>query len=113
MSWKETRTEFATSWDSVYQAIQWVVHWTNAHRELTRIESVGIDEIQHRLGRHYLPLVYRLDQEQDCFCVRKVPTEASLSSFFNLLDSETIKGIKYACTDMWLAYLKVLRERVL
>ena len=37
--------------------------------------------------------------------------EASLSSFFNLLDADTIKGIKYACTDMWQAYLKVLRER--
>ena len=43
--------------------------------------------------------------------MRKERTEASLSSFFNLLDADTIKGIKYACTDMWQAYLKVLRER--
>jgi transposase len=43
--------------------------------------------------------------------VRKERTEASLRSFFDLLDAETIRGIKYACTDMWPAYLKVLRER--
>lgn len=26
MSWKETATVFSTSWDSVYRAVQWVVH---------------------------------------------------------------------------------------
>ena len=112
MSWKETATVFSTSWDSVYRAVQWVVHWGIAHRELSGIESIGIDEIQHRRGHHYLTLVYQLDHGyKRLLCVRKERTEASLSSFFNLLDADTIKGIKYACTDMWQAYLKVLRER--
>jgi transposase len=43
--------------------------------------------------------------------VRKDRSEESLNGFFNLLDSKTIAGIKYACTDMWPAYLKVLKER--
>ncbi len=112
MSWKETATVFSTSWDSVYRAVQWVIHWGIAHRELTGIESIGIDEIQHRRGHHYLKLVYQLDQGcKRLLCVRRERTEASLSSFFSLLDAETIQGIKYACTDMWPAYLKVLRER--
>jgi transposase len=112
MSWKETAGVFSTSWDSVYRAVQWVVHWGIAHRDLTGIESIGIDEIQHRRGHHYLTLVYQLDQGcKRLLCVRKERTEASLRSFFDLLDAETIKGIKYACTDMWPAYLKVLRER--
>jgi transposase len=112
MSWKETATVFSTSWDSVYRAVQWVVHWGIVHRELTGIESIGIDEIQHRRGHHYLTLVYQLDQGcKRLLCVRRERTEASLSSFFSLLNAETIQGIKYACTDMWPAYLKVLRER--
>ena len=112
LSWKETAGVFSTSWDSVYRAVQWVVHWGIAHRELSGIESIGIDEIQHRRGHHYLTLVYQLDHGyKRLLCVRKERTEASLSSFFNLLDADTIKGIKYACTDMWQAYLKVLRER--
>ena len=112
MSWKETAGVFSTSWDSVYRAVQWVVHWGIAHRDLTGIESIGIDEIQHRRGHHYLTLVYQLDQGcKRLLCVRKERTEASLRSFFDLLDAETIRGIKYACTDMWPAYLKVLRER--
>lgn len=43
--------------------------------------------------------------------MQKDRTESSLKSIFNLLTADTIKGIKYACTDMWPAYLKVLRER--
>ncbi|MFN6162818.1 MAG: transposase [Planctomycetota bacterium] len=32
------------------------------HRDLTGIESIGIDEIQYRRGHNYLTLVYQLDQ---------------------------------------------------
>jgi transposase len=59
LSCKETACVFSTSWDSVYRAVQWVVHWGIAHRELSGIESIGFDEIQHRRGHHYLTLGYR------------------------------------------------------
>jgi transposase len=44
-------------------------------------------------------------------CASRTDRGKPLSSFFSLLDAETIKGIKYACTVMWPAYLTVLRER--
>ena len=51
------------------------------HRELTGIESIGIDEIQHRRGHHYLTLVYQLDQGcKRLLCVRRERTEANNSS---------------------------------
>jgi hypothetical protein len=34
-----------------------------------------------------------------------------MSNIFNLLDSETTNGTKYACTGMSSAYLKIFRER--
>jgi hypothetical protein len=112
LSWKKTASIFGTSWDSVFRAIQWVVHWGIVHRDLTGIESIGIDEIQYRRGHNYLTLVYQLDQGfKRLLYVRKDRTEESLNGFFNLLDSKTIAGIKYACTDRWPAYLKVLKER--
>jgi transposase len=112
LSWKETASIFGTSWDSVFRAIQWVVHWGIVHRDLTGIESIGIDEIQYRRGHNYLMLVYQLDQGfKRLLYVRKDRSEESLNGFFNLLDSKTIAGIKYACTDMWPACLKVLKER--
>ncbi len=112
LSWKETATIFGTSWDSVFRAIQWVVRWGIIHRDLTGIESIGIDEIQYRRGHKYLTLVYQLDQGlKRLLYVRKDRTEESLKGFFDLLESTTIAGIKYACTDMWPANLKVLKER--
>jgi transposase len=112
LSWKETASIFGTSWDSVFRAIQWVVHWGIIHRDLTGIESIGIDEIQYRRGHKYLTLVYQLDQGfKRLLYVRKDRTEESLNGFFDLLDSKTIEGIKYACTDMLPAYLKVLKAR--
>jgi transposase len=112
LSWKETATIFGTSWDSVYRAIQWVVRWGIIHRDLSGIESIGVDEIQYRRGHNYLTLVYQLDQgAKRLLYVGKERTEESLNGFFNILDSETIAGIKYACTDMWTAYLTVLKKR--
>ena len=108
LSWKETASIFGTSWDSVFRAIQWVVNGGIVHRDLTGIESIGIDEIQYRRGNNYLTLVYQLDQGfKRLLYVRKDRSEESLNGFFNLLDSKTIAGIKYACTDVRPAYLKV------
>jgi transposase len=39
-------------------------------------------------------------------------TEESLDWFMRLLPEKTRQGIKFACTDMWPAYLKVLKARL-
>jgi transposase len=112
LSWQEVATVFNTSWDSVYRAIYWVVCWGVVHRNLHSIEAIGIDEIQYRRGHKYLTLVYQLDEGvKRLLYVAKDRTEASLNGFFDILDTATREGIKYACTDMWAAYLKVLKER--
>ena len=112
LSWKETAEIFGTSWNSVYRAIHWVVCWGLVHRELSSIEAIGIDEIQYRRGHRYLTLVYQLDQGcKRLLYVAKDRTEASLNGFFDIVSDTTRKGIKYACTDMLPAYLKVLKER--
>jgi transposase len=112
LSWQEVAMIFGTSWDSVYRAIHWVVSWGIVHRELVDLESVGIDEIQYRRGHKYLTLVYQLDEgAKRLLYVAKDRTEASLNGFFDILDAQTASGIKFACTDMLPAYLKVLKQR--
>lgn len=114
LSWKETASIFGTSWDSVFRAVRWVVLWGLLQRELcsASIEAIGIDEIQYRRGHKYLTMVYQLDEGQKrLLYVAQDRTEESLNGFFDLLSDKTREGIKYACTDMWAAYLKVLRER--
>jgi transposase len=112
ISWKEVATVFGTSWDSVYRAIHRVVCYGIVHRDLSGIEAIGIDEIQYRRGHKYLTLVYQLDAGvKRLLYVAKDRTEVSLQGFFGILDESIIQGIKFACTDMLPAYLKVLRER--
>jgi len=57
LSWKETAQAFHTSWDQVYQAVQYVVQWGLEHREFGRLRAIGVDEIQYGRGHQYLTLV--------------------------------------------------------
>ena len=112
LSWQEVARVFGTSWDSVYRAIRWVVQWGVIHRDISSIESIGVDEIQYRRGHKYLTLVYQLDAgTKRLLYVAKDRTEASLNGFFDILDDTTCEGIRFACTDMWAPYLSVLKER--
>ncbi len=59
-----------------------------------------------------MTLVYQLDAGcKRLLHVAKDRWEKSLDSFFDILPEETTKGIKFACTDMWKAYLKVIKNR--
>ena len=112
LSWQEVARIFGTSWDSVYRAIDWVVCWGVVHRDLHSITAIGVDEIQFQRCHKYLTLVYQLDEGvKRLLYVARDRTEASLNGFFDILDQKTREGIKFACTDMWAAYLKVLKAR--
>jgi transposase len=112
LSWQEVAKVFGTSWDSVYRAIYWVVSYGIVKRDLHSITSIGIDEIQYRRGHKYLTLVYQLDEgAKRLLYVAKDRTEESLNGFFDILNETTRQGIRFACTDMWAAYLKVLKAR--
>jgi len=45
LSWRETARTFQTSWEAVYRSVEWFVEWGLAHRELSGVESIGVDEI--------------------------------------------------------------------
>jgi transposase len=113
LSWKETASIFGTSWDTVFRAIQWVVYWGIAHREISQVNAIGIDEIQYRKGHNYLTMVYQIDK--DCrrlLYVARERTEGSLRGFFSVISDETLQSLKYICSDMWPAYLNVIKESV-
>jgi transposase len=46
LSWRETARAFHTSWEKVYQAVDYVVQWGLEHRQLAPIRAIGVDEIQ-------------------------------------------------------------------
>jgi transposase len=116
LSWQEVSQVFHVSWDSVYRAVAYVVDYGLAHRSLTGIGAVGVDEVAYAKGHRYLTLVYQLDAG----CRRLLHIEPdrkvrSLLGFFRMLQKAGVdykSSIKFVCSDMWKAYLKVIKKKL-
>jgi transposase len=63
LSWKETAEAFRTSWDKVFDAVEYVVTWGLEHRTLGQIDAIGVDEIQYSNGHRYLTLLKEAFQQ--------------------------------------------------
>jgi len=110
LSWRETAEEFRTSRDKVHDAVAYLVAWGLEHRVLGAIRAIGVDEIQYGKGHKYLTLVYQIDLG----CTRllwigKERTVKTFREFFALIGPEVSAKIEFVCSDMWKAYLGVIR----
>jgi transposase len=112
LSWQETATIFQTSWDSVFRAVQYVVDFGLANRNLDGVTEIGVDEIAVHKGQSYLTLVYQLNAGARrllwCGPQRRVKT---LLRFFRDFGKERCKQLKFVCSDMWAPYLKVIAKK--
>ena len=111
LSWQETARSFNTSWEKVCQAVEYVVQWGLAHRQLGPIRAMGVDEIQYGRGHQYLTLVYQI--EADCIrllWIGKERTAESFQSFFILIGRELAEQIEFVCSDMWKPYLQLIKQ---
>jgi transposase len=112
LSWKEVAENFRTSWDKVFDAVEHVVAYGLEHRELGRIDAIGVDEIQYAKGHKYLTLVYQIDLGVTrLLWVGKERTIESFRGFFTVIGDEVASKICFVCSDMWEPYLKVIREK--
>lgn len=112
LSWQETARSFHISWEKVYQAVEYVVHWGLEHRSLQAIRAIGVDEIAVGKGHKYLTLVYQI--ESDCkrlLWVGQERTKKSFERFFTLIGKELADKIEFVCSDMWRPYLDLIEER--
>jgi len=111
MSWRETAKAFGTSWEKVFHAVEWVVQWGLAHRELGSLQAIGVDEIQYGRGHEYLTLVYQIEAgNKRLLWVGEERTIASFQRFFDLIGKELAEGIAFVCSDMWKPYLKLIKQ---
>ncbi len=112
LSWKETAESFHTSWDKVFDAVEYVVTFGLEHRVLGQIDAIGVDEIQYAKGHKYLTLVYQIDLGVTrLLWVGRERTIESFQGFFKVIGDEVASKIVFVCSDMWEPYLKVIRER--
>ena len=113
LSWSEVGSIFRTSWDSVCRAVEHAVQWGLAHRDLSEVTALGVDEIAWSRGHRYLTLVYDISgKTKRLLAVAEERTEASLRSCLDGLGETVCKQVEYVCSDMWKAYLNVIAERL-
>jgi transposase len=112
LSWKETAEAFRTSWEKVFDAVEYVVTFGLEHRVLGRIDAIGVDEIQYAKGHKYLTLVYQIDLDVTrLLWVGRERTIESFQGFFEVIGDQLASKIVFVCSDMWEPYLKVIREK--
>jgi transposase len=114
LSWQEVSRRFGVSWGQVFESVRHVVEWGLAHRDVSGVSAIGIDEIQFGKGQQYLTVVYQLcGDTRRLLHVGRRRDSAALSAFFDEMGAAWCWGISHVCTDMWRAYLKVVEERLL
>jgi transposase len=113
MSWQEVADAFWVTWEDVFRSVKHAVSWGLAHRDLSGIEAIGVDEIQWHRGHHYLTLVYQIDEGMKrLLWIAQDRTEQSLRGFFQILSEEIRLAIRFVCSDMCRAYLNVIAEQL-
>ncbi len=116
MSWSEVGSAFWVSWECVFRSVKTVVDYGLAHRDLTGIKAIGVDEVAYAKGHRYATLVYQLDgHSRRLLHVVEGRTARSLLTFFRMLKKSGIdarKSIRFVCSDMWQAYLKVIKKKL-
>lgn len=112
LSWKETAESFCTSWDTVFRSVKAVVAYGLAHRNLDEITAIGVDEIQYGKGHQYLTVVYQIDAgRRRLLFIGKDRTTKTLLRIFHEFGQDRCEQLQFICSDMWKAYLKVIRKK--
>jgi transposase len=112
LSWKEVAESFGTTWDNVFRSVEAIVAYGMKHRRLEGITAIGVDEIQYGKGHKYLTLVYQIDLgERRLLFVGRERKAKTLLRFFRDFGKERTGRLKFVCSDMWRAYVKVIRKK--
>ena len=112
LSWQEVAVVFKTSWEKVFRSVEWAVQWGLAHRDMSNIRAIGVDEVLWQRGHKYLTVVYQIDDEcKRLLWVGKDRTIRTLLQFFREFGTERSAQLRYVCSDMWKAYLKVIAKK--
>ena len=112
LSWAQVANSFQTSWYTVYTSVDMAVEWGRAHMDLTGITAIGIDEIFWSKGYRCATVVYQINKEAVRLLWMGEHRKAkTLLRFFRWFGKERTAQLEYICSDMWKAYLKVIRKK--
>lgn len=114
LSIQEVGTVFSVGWQRVFKAVAWVVRWGLEHRTLTGITGLGIDELHWGKGqrnKRYVTLIYQVDKSQRRLLgIVRGHAQKDLRRGLRQLGATALAAVRYVCSDMWQAYLKVIPQ---
>ena len=111
LPWKDVAGIFGSSWEHVFRSVKMAVEWGLAHRDLSTVTAIGIDEIAWKKGHKYLTLVYQIDAGcRRLLWVGKERTQKTLRQFFKEFGSERTARLRFICSDMWRPYLRIVAD---
>jgi len=112
LSWKETARAFRTTWEKVFHSVEWAVQWGLAHRDLSNVLSIGVDEVLWHRGHKYLTVVYQIDSGcRRLLWLGKDRTVKTLLRFFRAFGKQRSAQLRFICSDMWKPYLSVIAKK--
>jgi len=112
LSWTEVARRFRSSWDTVFRCVEHAVRWGLAHRDLDGIVAIGVDELAWKKRHKYLTLVYQIDhRRRRLLHIAQHRTAAAFHGFFDMLGDARSRSIVFVASDMWKAFLGVVRKR--
>ena len=81
-----------------------------AHRDLTGVTHIGIDEISRKKGHVYVTNVYDLARKRLLWS-GEGRREATLEAFFDFLGPTRTAALEGVCCDMWQPYINIIKTR--
>lgn len=112
LSWRETARAFRTSWEAVYRSVEWFVEWGLAHRDLSDVTALGVDEIHWGREKGFLTVIYQIDMHcRRLLWVGPKRTQATLRRGLRELGPQVVRGLRFVCSDMWKPYLQVMARQ--
>lgn len=110
LTWQQVARQFGCSWGTVAAAVAYVVAFGLAHRDLSEVTHIGIEEISRQKGHVYLTNVYDL-KTGALIWSGEGRSIVSIDAFFNFFGPERTKQLQGICCDMWPAFINAVKAK--
>lgn len=112
LSWSEVAEAFQTTWERVFRSVEMAVTWGLAHRDLTNVTAIGVDEVLWHKGYKFLTVVYQIDAGmRRLLWVGQHRKAKTLLRFFRWFGPEHTARLRFICSDMWQPYLTAIARK--
>lgn len=110
LTWKQVAKLFHCSWSTVEAAVDEAVAYGMAHRDLSGVSHIGIDEISRKRGHVYVTNVYDLKSRRLLWS-GEGRARQTLEGFFDWFGQEHTDHLEGVCCDMWQPYVDAVKTR--